>query len=131
MIVVDSSVWIDYFHDQVTEQTAWLEAAFGLRPIGLTNLILCEVLQGVRHRRRLRTATNQLTALPVFDLLGTGIAIASAENYRSLRSRGITVRATIDCLIATFCILEGHQLLHRDRDFDSFEEYLGLKVVKV
>jgi len=131
MIVVDSSVWIDYFHNEVNVRTAWLEAAFGVQPIGLTNLILCEVLQGVRHRRRLRTATNLLTALPVFDLLGVGIAIASAQNYHSLRSRGITVRTTIDCLIATFCILEGHHLLHDDRDFDSFEVHLGLKVVKV
>jgi len=131
MIVVDSSVWIDYFHSQDTQQAVWLEAALGVRAIGLTNLILCEVLQGVRHQHRLRAATSQLTALPVFDLLGTGIAIASAENYRSLRSRGITVRTTIDCLIATFCILEGHQLLHRDRDFDAFQEHLGLKVVKV
>ena len=131
MVIVDSSVWIDYFHNEVTEQTAWLEAAFGLRPMGLTNLILCEVLQGVRHQHRLRTATKQLTALPVFDLLGTGIAIGSAGNYRLLRSRGVTVRSTIDCLIATFCIQEGHQLLHRDRDFDSFEEHFGLKVVKI
>jgi hypothetical protein len=122
-------VWIDYFHDEVTEQTAWLQAWFGLRPVGLTNLILCEVLQGVRHERRLRAATNQLTALPVFDLLGTGIAIASARNYRSLRSQGITVRTTIDCVIATFCILEGHQLLHSDRDFDYFEQHLHLSVL--
>jgi predicted nucleic acid-binding protein len=131
MVIVDSSVWIDYFHDEANEQTAWLEASFGLRPIGLTNLILCEVLQGMRHERRYRGALNQMMSLPVFGLPGSRVAIASAANYRALRIQGITVRATIDCLIATFCILEGHQLLHHDRDFDAFEDHLGLKVVKV
>ena len=131
MVIVDSSVWIDYFRSEVNEQTVWLEASFGLRPIGLTNLILCEVLQGVRRQSQYRNVLKQLTFLPVFDLPGTGLAIASAANYRALRSQGITVRTTIDCLIATFCIVEGHQLLHRDRDFDAFEDRLGLKVMKV
>jgi predicted nucleic acid-binding protein len=131
MVIVDSSVWIDYFRNEETEQTAWLNSSLGLRSVGLTNLILCEVLQGVRDERRLRNTLNFLAALPIFDLPGTGIAIASAHNYRLLRDRGIKVRSTIDCLIATFCILEGHQLLHRDRDFDSFEEHLKLVVVKV
>ena len=130
MVIIDSSVWIDYFHDEANEQTAWLDASFGLRPMGLTNLILCEVLQGMRRERQYRGALNRLTSLPVFDFAGTGVAIASAANYRALGSQGITVRTTIDCLIATFCILEGYRLLHRDRDFDSFEDHLGLKVVK-
>jgi len=131
MVIVDSSVWIDYFNDEGNAQTAWLEGSFGLRAIGLSNLILCEVLQGMRHDRRYRGALNQLTSLPVFDLPGTEVAVAAAKNYRLLRNRGITVRSTIDCLIATFCILEGHQLLHRDHDFDSFEDHLELIVVKV
>ena len=131
MVIVDSSVWIDYFRNEATEQTAWLKASIGLQPVGLTNLILCEVLQGVRHERRLRSTLNLLASLPIFDLPGTRVAIASAENYRLLRDRGLMVRTTIDCLIATFCILEGHRLLHRDHDYNSFEEHLGLKVVKV
>jgi predicted nucleic acid-binding protein len=131
MVIVDSSVWIDYLHDAANAQTAWLQSSFGVRPIGLTNLILCEVLQGVQHERRARNAMHQLTAFPVFDLPGNEVAITSARNFRVLRSRGLTVRGTIDCLIATFCILEGHTLLHRDRDFDLFETHLGLKVVKV
>lgn len=128
MVIVDSSVWIDYFHNELSAQSNWLQGSIGSRPIGLTNLVLCEVLQGMRYERRLRAATNVLTALPVFDLRGTGLAIAAARNYRFLRNRGVTIRATIDCLIATFCIQEGFELLHRDRDFDAFEELLGLNV---
>jgi len=131
MVIVDSSVWIDYFRNEATEQTAWLKASIGLQPVGLTNLILCEVLQGERDERRLGNTLKHLVSLPVFELPGTEVAIAAAKNYRFLRNRGITVRTTIDCLIATFCILEGHRLLHRDHDYNSFEEHLGLKVVKV
>ncbi|MGH9606568.1 MAG: type II toxin-antitoxin system VapC family toxin [Terracidiphilus sp.] len=130
MVIVDSSVWIDFFRSEVNEHTVWLEASFGLRPIGLTNLILCEVLQGVRRQPQYRSALKQLTFLPLFDLPGTGLAITAAANYRALRSQGITVRTTIDCLIATFCIVEDFELLHRDRDFDAFEQHLGLVVVK-
>jgi len=131
MVIVDSSVWIEYFRAEATEQTAWLKSSLGLRPLGLTNLILCEVLQGERDERRLGKTLNHLATLHVFDLPGTEVAIAAAKNYRLLRNRGITVRSTIDCLIATFYILEGHRLLHRDHDFDSFEDHLGLKVLKV
>jgi len=131
MVIVDSSVWIDYLHDTVNPQTDWLEDALDRRAIGLTNLILCEVLQGVRHEKRFRLAERHLLTLPVFDIAGTRIAIAAARNYRTLQSRGITVRKTIDCLIATFCIAENCELLHRDHDFDPFEQHLGLMVVKV
>lgn len=131
MVIVDSSVWIDYLRDVSNPQTDWLEIALGLRPIGLTNLILCEVLQGVRHERRFRLASEMLLALPVFDLAGTKLAIDAVNHYRFLQSRGFTVRTTIDCLIATFCLIEGFDLLHRDRDFEVFEQHLGLSVIKV
>ena len=101
----------------------------GRRPIALTNLILCEVLQGIRYERRFRLAEQLLLSLPVFDLIGTGIAVAAARNYRLLQSRGITVRKTVDCLIATFCIQEEFELLHRDRDYDAFKLHLALKVI--
>lgn len=130
MVIVDSSVWIDYLHDTVNSETDWLENALGHRAIGLTNLILCEVLQGVRHERRFRLAERLLLTLPIFDVAGTRVAIAAARNYRMLQRRGITVRKTIDCLIATFCIVEQCELLHRDHDFDPFEQYLGLKTVR-
>lgn len=130
MIIVDSSVWIDYLNARVNPETDWLEDALGLRAIGLTNLILCEVLQGIRYARRFRLAERTLLTLPVFDIAGTGIAIGAARNYHALQRRGITVRKTIDCLIATFCIAEGFELLHRDRDFDPFEQHLGLLAVR-
>jgi predicted nucleic acid-binding protein len=131
MVIVDSSVWIDYLRDTFNPQTNWLETAIGNRPIGLTNLILCEVLQGIRHERRFRIAERILLTMPVFDLAGTSVAIAAARNHRFLQSRGFTIRKTIDSLIATFCIREDFELLHRDRDFDAFESHLGLRVIKI
>jgi predicted nucleic acid-binding protein len=123
-------VIVDYLHDTANPQTDWLDLELGHDPIGLTNLILCEVLQGIRYERRFRIAEQMLTALPVLDIAGSGLAIEAARNFRHLRNMGITVRKTVDCLIATYCIQEGHRLLHRDRDFDAFEQHLGLRVVK-
>jgi predicted nucleic acid-binding protein len=130
MVIVGSSVWIDYLHNTVTPQTDWLEYRMDSEPIGLTALVLCEVLQGIRHERGFREAERQLLSFPVFDTVGKGLAIAAAQNYRILQRRCITIRKTIDCVIATFCIQEGHRLLHRDRDFDFFERHLGLTVVQ-
>ena len=130
MIIVDSSVWIDYLNDTVNPHTEWLEHAIGSEPIALTSLILCEVLQGVRQDRAFVKAEEQLLSLPVFDMVKTKLAIEAARNYRVLRKRGITIRKSIDCLIATFCITEGYRLLHRDRDFVPFERHLGLAVVQ-
>lgn len=130
MVIVDSSVWIDYLHDTINSQTDWLENALGHRAIGITNLILCEVLQGIRYQRRFRFAERALLTLPVFDIAGTHLAIRAARNFHTLQRRGITIRKTIDCLIATFCIVEDFELLHRDRDFDPFEQHLGLTVIK-
>jgi len=130
MVIVDSSVWIDYLRDTVNSHTDWLENALGRRTVGLTNLNLCEVLQGVRHARRFRIAEQLLLTLPVFDIAGTRLAIAAARNYHLLQTRGVTVRKTIDRLIATFCIMEDFELLHRDHDFDAFEQHLGLRVVQ-
>jgi predicted nucleic acid-binding protein len=99
------------------------------QPIGLIDIILCEVLQGVRTDAQFRRVRSDLMEFDVFDSGGVALAVASAENYRNLRARGFTIRKTIDCLIATFCIEEGHALLHHDRDFDPFEEHLGLRVI--
>ena len=97
--------------------------------IGLTSLILCEILQGVPSNIEFRKFRRDLLQFTVIDTGSAELAIASAENYRMLRQKGFTVRKTIDCIIATFCIQEGHQLLHRDSDFEPFEQYLGLRVV--
>jgi predicted nucleic acid-binding protein len=128
MVIVDSSVWIDALIGKMTPQSIWLSQAFGKEEIGVTSLILCEVLQGVRTSAQFEGFLRDLVEFPVLETGSTKLAIASAGNYRLLRSRGITVRSTIDCIIATFCIEEGHQLIHNDRDFDAFEEYLGLNV---
>lgn len=130
MIIVDSSVWIDYLHDTTNPQTDWLEKSMGNEQIGLMSLILCEVLQGVRHERRFREAKLQLLGFPVFETVGTNLAMEAAGNYRFLQRGGITIRKSVDCLIASFCIAEGYTLLHRDRDFDPFEVHLGLKVLQ-
>jgi len=130
MWIVDSSVWIAYFNGQDTPQTDLLDAALGQRAIGLGDIILCEVLQGFHDQRDFDTARQSLLQFTIYTLGGTEIAIKSAENYRSLRRQGITIRKTVDCLIATFVIERGFSLLHSDRDFDPFETHLGLDVVR-
>lgn len=129
MILVDSSVWIDYFNGRDTPQTSRLDGLLGLELLGIGDLILTEVLQGFREDRDYQTAKRLLTSLTVFELLGTEVAIKSADNFRSLRKRGITVRKTIDVIIATFCIEYQHSLLFSDKDFLPFVEHLGLSPV--
>ncbi len=129
MVVVDTTVWIDYFADRSTKQVQWLDRELTSRRLGLTDLMVCEILQGVSSDRQ---ATKVLANLNRFEILESGgveIASAAAANYRSLRAQGITVRKTIDCLIATVCIRGGHDLLHNDRDFDPFEQHQGLRFV--
>lgn len=130
MVIVDTTVWIDYLGGIVNAETEWLDREMPRRRIGLTDLILCEVLQGIRENREFQKIRDQML---MFDILATGgveHAIACAANYRTLRQRGYTIRKTVDCWIATFCLTFGHQLLHRDRDYDVFEKVLGLRVVK-
>ena len=130
MVIVDSSVWIDAFNGQITPHTRWLQARLtGGGEVGLTSLVLCEVLRGFRSDQQFQQTKIQLLALPIFDRVSSELAQESAENFRILRKRGVTVRKTIDCLIATFCILEGYELLHKDTDYQGFEDFLGLKVV--
>ena len=129
MVIVDTTVWVDYFRGEANPETEWLNREVSQRRLGLTDLILCEVLQGITDNRSFGQVEEQLLAFEVFSSGGAPMAVASARNYRKLRSRGFTVRKTIDCLIATFCIETGQQLLHRDRDFDLFEDHLGLAVI--
>jgi predicted nucleic acid-binding protein len=130
MIIVDSTVWVDYFRGIENSETSWLEQSIGREQIALIDLILCEVLQGVRDDGQLQTARSELSEFDVFNSGGVEMAIAAAANYRQLRTKGYTVRKTVDCWIATFCLREGHSLLHRDRDFYPFEAVLGLQVVQ-
>jgi len=129
MTIVDSTVWIDYLRGTANPETEWLDRELNQRRLGLTDIILCEVLQGIRDDRMFAQVRRSMSRFEIFNTGGENLAVASARNYRSLRSRGCTVRKTLDCLIATFCLTAGHSLLHRDRDFDAFEKHLGLRVV--
>jgi predicted nucleic acid-binding protein len=114
MVIVDSTVWIDFLAARETPQTLLVKNEFAGRKIGLADLILCEVLQGLRGDARFDRIRLLLMTLTVLDTGGTELAVASARNYRVLRTKGITVRKTIDCVIATFCMVHGHSLLHRE-----------------
>ncbi len=129
MILVDSSVWIDYFNGRATRQTDRLDELLGSDLLLTGDIILAEVLQGFRDDRDFRRAKRALDGLEFRTMLGRDIALKSAANYRALRAQGVTVRKTIDMLIATFCIENGHELLHTDRDFDPTERHLGLRTV--
>lgn len=127
MILVDTSVWIDYFNGHATPETERLDAFLGVEPIGIGDLILAETLQGFRSDRDFQTARELLTSLSLFEMLGVENALQSAQHYRFLRKRGVTVRKTADVIIATFCIAQDHALLFSDRDFQPFVEHLGLR----
>ena len=129
MILVDSSVWIDYFKGTVTPQTEKLDSMLGSELLGTGDLILTEVLQGFSGERAFNEARRMLTSLVVVELGGEKTAIQAAKNIRTLRRHGETVRKTIDTVIATRCIESGYELLHSDRDFDPFARHLGLRVV--
>src|SRR6266567_2525234 len=129
MVIVDTTVWIDYLRGTDNPETFWLDQELTRQRLGLTDLILCEVLQGVREHSMFAQVRDELLTFHLFQTGGKELAIASALNYRSLREQGYIVRRTIDSLIATFCVQAGHELLHRDRDFDAFERALGLRVV--
>lgn len=129
MVIVDTTVWIDYFGGASNNETMWLNRALPRERLGLTELILSEVLQGIRDDHLFISVRDELMKFRVFSGGGVIVAIEAAQNYRTLRRRGFTVRKTIDCWIATFCLLSGHRLLHKDRDFDTFEQELGLQVV--
>jgi predicted nucleic acid-binding protein len=129
VVIVDTTVWVDYFQGVENPETNWLNTELDRQRLGLTDIILCEVLQGVRDDVIAKDVERRLLKLEVFDTGGVAVAREAARNYRVLRSRGHTVRKTIDCLIATFCLRGQHYLLHRDRDFDAFEKFLELSVI--
>ena len=127
MILVDSSVWIDYFNGIPTWQTDMLDTYLSNVPVVIGDLILTDVLQGFRSNKDYETAKKFLSALPFRQIGGYNVAVQSAQNYRFLRRTGVTVRKTIDIIIATFCIMEGLILLHDDRDFDPMVSHFSLK----
>jgi predicted nucleic acid-binding protein len=129
VILVDSSVWIDAFNGHRSRETDLLRLLLRRRILLLGDLILAEVLQGFRSERDFQAARRALDVLPCASMVGREVALASARNYRTMRRQGVTVRKTIDVIIATFCIQNGHALLHADRDFEPMREHLGLQTV--
>lgn len=129
MILIDSSVWIDYFRGTSTRESDKLDSLLGTEPVSIVDLMLTEVLQGFNSEREFNQAKALLTSLEVVPLVGQDIAIKAARNFRTLRAAGITVRKTIDTIIATRCIESRYALLFSDRDFDPFVRHLGLRPV--
>lgn len=129
MILVDSSVWINYLRGTPTPQTDTLDALLGVTPLAIGDLILTEVLQGCATDREFNDVRRALESLDLVVLGGRDIAIEAARNYRRLRALGVTVRKTIDTIIATRCIVSNYELLHSDRDFAPFALHLGLRCV--
>lgn len=129
MILIDSSVWIDYFNGNKTAKTDWLDASLGNTPIVIGDLILTEVLQGFQSDKDFKTARDLLLGIPFMPMGGREMALESAMNYRFLRRKGVTVRKTIDVIIGTFCISHQLILLHDDRDFDPMVTFLGLQII--
>src|ERR1700733_15032626 len=128
-VIVDTSGWVDFLNDVDTAQTRWLDQRLPEQRLGLLDVIVCEVLQGLSAEDEAAEVLQELRHFEIFETGGLELAVAAARNYRSLRRRGKTVRKTLDCLIATFCLTNHHALLHCDGDFDPFEKHLGLKVV--
>ncbi len=130
MVIVDTTVWIDYFRGVKNPQSVWLDAQSQHKRLALTDVILGEVLQGIRDDQEFPRVQAELLKFVVFTTGGIDLAVRAAENFRGLRKKGFTIRRITDCWIATFCLRDDHELLHRDRDFDPFESELGLRVVR-
>ena len=131
MILVDSSVWIDYFNGNQTPQTDWLDSSLGNTPIIIGDLILTEVLQGFQNDKDFKIARDLLLRIPFKSMGEQALALESAMNYRLLRKKGVTVRKTIDVIIGTFCVHNRLTLLHCDRDFDPMVKYFGIKIIDI
>jgi predicted nucleic acid-binding protein len=129
LIVVDSTVWVDFFRGRITPQTTTLRSLMGRGVILVGDLVLAEVLQGFSDEREAEAGRRTLERFVVEPMVGRDVAVAAALNYRALRAKGVTIRRTIDVLIGTFCIEGGHVLLHNDRDFEPMSAHLGLRVV--
>lgn len=129
MILVDSSVWIDYFRGKPTVQTELLEGLLDSQELGIGDLNFTEVLQGCRFDKEFNEVRRLLGRLELVVLGGEDVVVEAAKNYRKLRKLGVTVRGTVDVVLATRCIVSGHRLLHSDRDFEPFERHLGLRCV--
>ncbi len=129
MILVDTSVWVDHLNDDLTDQVRTLRRLIGRERLLVGDLVLCEVLQGLRSDREADQVEQAMRRFDLVTLTGPDLAVRAAANYRFLRGKGVTVRKTIDVLIGTFCIERGHALLHDDRDFEPMRLHLGLQTI--
>ncbi|WP_367161309.1 PIN domain nuclease (plasmid) [Kozakia baliensis] len=127
MTLVDSSVWIDFFRGNMTPQAEILDRLLGEELVAIGDLMINEVLQGFALDRDFNKAQRMLGTLDLIEIGGRDVMVEAARYFRLLRARGITVRKTIDTLIATRCIVSGHRLLYSDRGFDPFVKHLGLE----
>ncbi len=128
MVLVDTSVWVNFFNGIESPEVSMLDHILGSQQLVTGDLILIELLQGFRHTRDFNKAKALLESLEYRDMSNKKLAYQSAQNYRTLRQKGVTIRKTINVMIATFCIEHNLELLHSDRDFDPMEKYLGLRV---
>ncbi|OQX76349.1 MAG: VapC toxin family PIN domain ribonuclease [Bacteroidetes bacterium 4484_249] len=129
MILVDTSVWVDYFNGIINQKTNKLDLILSNNVVITGDIILTEILQGFRNDKDYQTAKNYLDSLYYYQFIDKSMSIKAAENFRFLKKKGITVRKTTDILIGTFCIEYNIPLLHNDKDFEPMEEYLHLKVI--
>jgi len=129
MVIVDTSAWVEYFRGGVPDVVEKVDRCLERDLVGIGDLVYCEVMQGIRSSRERGEVSSLLLSLPRFDMVGFSIAEKSASNYRLLRSKGVTVRKTIDVLIGTFCAEHGLQLVHHDSDFDLMAKHIGLDIL--
>lgn len=129
MVIVDTSVWVDFLNAVTNPETEWLDLHMDHERIGLTTIILMEVVQGLSDDREAAAVHSELLKFEIIEMHDISLAVEAARHYRVMRQTGRTVRKTVDLLIATYCIQQDHSLLHRDRDFDVFEQLLGLSVI--
>lgn len=129
MVIVDTSAWIEFFRDGEPAVVRKVDQCLEKSMIGIGDLIYCEVMQGIKTPAERKTVSTLLLSLPRYDMVGFTIAEKGADNYRLLRNRGITIRKTIDVIIATFCVESGFQLVHFDRDFTHLAPVLGLDIL--
>lgn len=129
MVIIDTSAWIEYFAGGDSQTVQKIDRALSHNLVGMGDLIYCEIMQGLYSAKQQTAVSGLLLALPKYEMVGFTMARKSAENYRTLRSKGITVRKTIDVVIGTFCAEMGHELIHCDRDFDVMAPHIGLRVI--
>ena len=129
MVIVDTSAWIEYFRGGLPDVVGKVDRALDRDLVGVGDLVYCEVMQGIRSPSERGAVSSLLLSLPQFDMVGFSMAEKSAANYRLLRSKGVTVRKTIDVLIGTFCSEHGFQIVHNDSDFELMAGHIGLDIL--